>query len=461
MIAVAAACVFLAGVVVVALDHPVAVLGALFTAGAAIMVIYFPLPALVMFLFLSPFSTAIFYLAERAALPAGPLTYWKDAVVVALFLRALVHRVREDGRFPLTSAGDNFLYIYVLAWCALAIVSPRRPTVAPALGLYVEGPLLFLAIRFLRPTRRQLWWCVAAMLAAAAVMGGAALVEWLGPRADFHTWYGAPKPSQGSSIFFFGGGGYRSGSFLNSPLILAFYLAGAVAFAVGVTAARSRSRTAIVLCASLCAAGLILTFGRSGYIGGGIGVVIALMMAIRNPAIRVSLTGIVLIVSGATAASYLSADGGEALVRQDSAQTHLDTLQADLRLLEAKPYGYGLGVTDRFTSRTSDAIGATESSYMAKALEGGVAALVLFLIAMFTIFMRLHRLRLEAIVAGDPDVVAIVAGAMGAMTAILLASLFIGVLELVVEAVLWGAPALALSWPLTDGRSRGPILPPQ
>jgi hypothetical protein len=297
------------------------------------------------------------------------------------------------------------------------------------------------------------------MLAAATIMGVAAVIERLGPRLDFQRWYGA-NPGNGGT-FLLTGGSYRAGSFVYDPLILGFYLAAATPFAVALAVVRRRWRAAVFLGVAACVGGLIVTLARSAYIGGGIGALVALSMSVRNPGIRLSLVGITIVIAGTVSLSYLAA-GNATLVRPDSNVAHQNALERDYKLVLARPFGYGLGTTDRNRTRAgADAgqLGATESSYMAKALEGGVQGLMLYLVALFVTAMRVRSVRLRARRAGDRAGTALAAGAIGAILAVAIAGFFLGVHELVVEVLLWGAPGLALAWPIATERSAS-VAPP-
>ena len=59
--------------------------------------------------------------------------------------------------------------------------------------------------------------------------------------------------------------------------------------------------------------------------------------------------------------------------------------------------------------------------------------------------MRLRAARVRALRAGDAGARALAAGAIGAMIGIVFAGIFLGVQELAVEVVLWGAPGIAVA----------------
>jgi len=437
----------LAGILMLALHDPIPVLGALMITCGVIAVMQFPIIALLALLFIEPFHDAIvFALLAHAHIGVGSLYYWKDVVILALFVRAIVRRYNLDRGITFPPSGDVVLIGYVLIFVVLAIASPPRTTLVSALSIHVEGPLLLLSIVWLRPSRKELQAAAIAIVAAASVMGAAAIIEHFGPKDSFQTWYGAPR----GHLYIGATNTYRSASFLNDTLILGFYLAAGAPLAAAFSSLRSRLRPWAVVALVACAGGLFFTYTRSGYIGGGVGVLLVLLLTVKNPGIRLSLVGIIVVLAGAATYFYIHA-GSETLVRSSSNASHTSALRRDLSLLYARPEGYGLGTTDRFASRPGvgrGAVGATESTYMAKALEGGVLGLVAYVLALFVTVMRLVRKYPAAVRARDRTGAAIVAGAIGTMTALILAGIFLGIQALVVEIILWATPGVALAWPL-------------
>jgi len=446
-LAAAIGLVLFAGILVLALDDPIAILGAMGVAAAVLAVMNFPFSALLLLLFLEPFHSAIkLGIQHKAGLPVGPLTYWKDALIVVLFVRGIAQRFLSDRRLNLgRDAGDYLLVFYVFAYVAMAVTSPSRGSVAVSLGLYVEGPLLFLAIRYFQLTRRQLAWCIVGLLTAATVMAAGALIEQLGSQARFVAWYGGHYAAEAQVA-----GRYRAGSFFTDYLVLAFYLAGAAPLAAAVATIRARWRPAALLTFALCVGGVLVTLSRAGYIGAGIGIVLALLLAVRNPAVRVSLVGGALVVAFALSLQYF-APGNQTFSRTASNSLHITRVEQDLSLVAAKPFGYGLGSTDRPARVIASSVaGATENIYMGKAIDGGVQALVLYLVVVFLTGMRLRSSRRRALRAGDARGVALTAGALGAMAGVAVAGMFLGVDDLAINIVFWGAAAVALSWPISD-----------
>ena len=440
---------FLAAVVIVGLAHPVVVLAVMLAVPAFVMLVRYPVAVLVIGLFFIPFHVVIFNAVNyRAHIATGALDQWKDALIIALFIRAVAGRIRAEGRLrPPRSRADIFVLVYIVGYVGITALSPAVPSRAIALGRIIEGPLLFLAIRYLRPTRRQLWACLAAMVGAATIMGATAVIEHFGPQAKLLTWYGAAKPAPHSA--FYVGSSYRAGSFLNSPLILGFYLAGAVALAASTAlAARGVSRLFAWAALGLVAGGLVVTVTRSALIGGGVGLLIVVLLGVRDGGVRLALAGILLVGAGAFAGTLIAQDS-RVLLRPSGTDPHRQALKRDVNLILAKPLGYGIGTTDavaqRFklkTLRGSPIV--TESTILAKGIEGGFPGLILYLTANFLLVFRLRTARLRAAFSGDRRAAAIGAGGIGAVVAIFISGFFLGISELVVEVTVWAGAGIAL-----------------
>ena len=444
-----------AGAMIVAFERPVPIFAALLLITAGLAVIRFPIVALLFLLFAAPFHYAIFTaLQNKAHVATGPLLYWKEGLLLALFVRAVIERLFVDLKFPLGDPGDGLLLFYIFAFLVIAIASPARSTVWPAFDRYVEGPILLLTIVFLRPTRKQLWWCLGAVVACAAVMGGAAIYERFFARYSFHEWYGAGI-GESKAPFLVGKNGYRAGSFIYDPLILGFFLAGSVGLTATLAAFRSRWRAAMLLAVAASGGGLIAAGTRSGFLGGSVALLVALLLAIRDPAIRLAVVGIAIVVGGSLWLYYYAA-GSQFLVRPESDTAHQERVERGFDLLQAQPFGYGLGTTDRFSSQEgfgAGQLGFTENTYLATALESGMQGLVLYLVALFGTAMRLRAVRRRALRAGDVAGTALAVGGLAAMAGIVVSGLFLGVHEQVVEEMLWGPAGIAIAWALASGRS--------
>jgi hypothetical protein len=449
---VAAAAVATSAFTVLAVENPAIGIGVLLALLLALAIWSYPEISLVALLAIVPFNGAILTaLTHNAGAHVGRLGDWKDALIVLLFVRGVIARRRREhaltvphGPFP------RYLVAYVLFYCVLALASPALTPAATALSRDVEGPLLFLALICLRPSQRVLRACLFALLAGAAVMALAAVYEKLGPHDGFITWYGAPKPPRLSS-FYGASGHYRAGSFLDSPLTLAFYLAVCAPVAVGVAFALRQWRLAAPVIAAACVAGIIMSGTRSGYIGAGIGLALVLGLALTNGAVRTALVGIFLI---AVALAYVTNQNNPQLTRTGENASKQGAITSTFDYIAAHPFGAGLGTIDavgqKFANDSGGSRISSESTLLAKGYEGGVAALFLYPATMLLLIVYLAGQRRSAAARGDPVPVALGAGAIGAVGAVLGAGLFLGVQELVVEIVIWGAAGIAAAWPLAD-----------
>jgi len=432
-----------------ALRSPAAVIGTLLALVLLVMVVRYPEAAVCALLLLVPFHFALYSVVTgRLHVHVGNATLWKDLLVGALLVRGLVRQIAARRSFSeMLAPGDRGLVAYGLFLALLATVSPDLTTAGYALATVVEGPMLFLAIMLLRPGRRALRAALWSMLAAAGIMAVVALIEQAGPKAAFDPWFGGLAPLPNSSFFLNGGSIYRSGAFFASPLQLAFYGAAAAALATGVAiGTRGAARVLATLVAILSTAAVVVSFTRSGYIGGGVGVMLVLLLGVRRVPLRLALMGTVATVAVA-AVTFSVASGDEHLSHSGEGSSHVDILRADLNLFAFQPLGYGLGSVDAIAQRFDRNSGfATESTLLATGMQGGIEELVAYLVVLFWTAMRVRTARRAAMAAGDWEAAGICAGALGAQWAVFLAGLFLGVQALPVELVLWGAPAIALAF---------------
>jgi hypothetical protein len=452
------------GIAALATWYPIEVLGLLVALILVALVLLQPAVGLVSLFALEPFWGAFYtYFHEVRGLHFGPLTLGKDALIVGLLIRAIAYDVWRTRQLRIPRSGtDRLIIAYVIYYVVLAVASPNLRVGAYGAARVIEGPLLMFALMYLRPSRRTLIACGAAIVAAATVIGIGALVEHFVMQDGFQTWYGAPKPALNSAFYSSQGTDYRSGSFLASPLTLAFYLATAGAFAIGLArAVRARWRSLAIVGAALCFAGVAVTVTRSGYIGASVGAVAAVALATRNPGRRFALVGLVTVGIGVAVVGSI-ASGNEALLRSHETGSHTNALQEDIDLILARPLGHGIGTTDYVAQRFRDVVGSsgqsTESAFLAKGVEGGIPALVLYLIVIYVVLMRLRTVRRRCNSRGDPSGAALAAGAIGSVLALMGCSLFLGIEELVVEVVVWGAVGIAVAYaaaePLDQRTSR-------
>jgi len=441
---------------IAAARSPAVVIGSLLAIVFVLALISYPMVSLVALLALEPFHAAAFAaLTTRAHLHIGPFAWWKEIATLTLFLRGIFERIRSGEPIKLYARPlEIFLAAYIVLHIGLFAVSPSYAPASRALVYDIEGIILMLAIILLRPSRRTLMACAVAVVTSASIIGFTALIERLGPRAALYAWYGT-KPSRA----FVHATGYRTGSFLNNPLVLGFYLAVATPFAVGLAAAVSRRwRPVAAIGAIGCGVGLVLTVTRTAYIGGGLGVLIALALCGGNRRIRGCLVGILLTSAGGLVGQQF-ANHNTTFLRSAENSDKLIRVWRDALLVVFRPQGFGLGTTDFVSYRFRGSgfrLGATESTYMAKALEGGILGLFAYVFALFATAMRLRATRLAALARGDRPGVALAAGAIGSIVGIAGANLFLGVSDISIEYALWAAAGIGIAWGLASERRETP-----
>jgi hypothetical protein len=447
MLVATSAGVVVAVLVTVAALRPVPALGTLLILCLAALVALRPTWALALLLFVLPFHIVLYQaLTNRLHLDLSFLTLWKDVLLGLLLVRGVAAQVQRDGiRLP-TSPVIVATTCYVFVLGLLALASPNLTLAGYGLTHIAEGPLVLLAIAALAPSRRWALAALGAILLAAAINAFAALIEQRF-QLDFITWYGGVPPVKGTNTAFYtsADGSYRSGGFMHSPLLLAFYLGVTTCLALGVAlGARGRTRLPAMLVTGLCAAALAVTFTRSGYLGAAAGVIVVVALGTPIRRLRLGLGAMLVVVVGGLLLAQLA--GATSILTREDDQTHQLALQRDLDLIAAQPLGFGLGTVDAVGQRFGggDAIGVSENTYLAKALEGGVGELVAYLVAVFVLVMTLRRARLRALAEGDNLALGMTAGALGALAAYSVASLFLGIQEIFVEVPLWAGAGLAL-----------------
>src|SRR6266568_798315 len=91
--------IFLAGILVLTFLHPEALLGVMVLVSLTIAVLRFPVLALALLLLVAPFHGAIVtFLNIKLLVGVGPLSYWRHALLIALFVRATIGRFWSERR---------------------------------------------------------------------------------------------------------------------------------------------------------------------------------------------------------------------------------------------------------------------------------------------------------------------------------------------------------------------------
>lgn len=452
---------------VLGLTWPVPVFGAMLAVLLVVGLVRWPFAVLAAAFALIPFHFAFYEaLTQRMHSNVGQLTLWKDVMIGGLLLRGLVHRWRNGGLRVSRSMADNYLVLYILVLGFLAIASPRLVPAGYAYALDIEGPLLLLAVLLLEPSRRALNACILAIVGVTVVMSGAALIEQ-GLGASFPRWWGF-QPS--SEVFYsdpLHQTGYRSGSFFGDSLELGFYLCGATALTIGAAMMfRGWARAVLSAVAVLAAAGVVVTFTRSAYAGAGVAAIIMLLLGIRNPATRLSVVGLFVVVTAGSAVLWAQS-GDNRLTHSADASVHFDLIRDDFDVISSYPLGYGIGSTDTvarrfgsgFQSQTvtlnnesADIGPSAESVFLGRAVEGGVVGFLGYIAALFITGMRLRSLRRAALRHGDGRGALIAAAALAGLIGISVAGVFLPVRGLSIQILMWGVCGIAIAY--QSGRAR-------
>lgn len=429
-----------------ALALPVAVIGTLFLALLGVLVIRWPQPAAIFLFLLIPFQSFITQVITfRGHVQPQPFTLWKDLLIGAFVLRVVYTQVRRHGLTVPRSGADLVVMGYVLWLASVAAASPELKPAGYALALEAEGPLLFLALVALRPSRRVIWSCLAATLAAAVVLAAMGVweqtIKFALPR-----WFGV-NPNLINQPSFATGSSYRSGSLFADPLLFGIFMGcvAPLAFAAVFIAPR-RLRLGAAVIAALCVAGLVVSYTRSGYLGAGVGMMAFILAVFRNSRARLATLGIFLVIAGGAAALAALA-GDERILHSGGQQAHIDIFNHSLDLISSNPLGTGLGTTDNLGRRfaTPGSGVDTESAYLARGIEQGVVGLLIFIAVLMQLFLRVLAALRRARRAGDSALAALAAGALGAIVAMAVSGLFIPIRDLSIYIVVWGFAGLVVA----------------
>lgn len=431
----------------IATVQPLVGAGGLVLLVGGLLVVRRPHWALVGLLFLEPFHIVFYSVAHgRFGIDPGPLTLWKDMLLAALLLRGLGSRLGADGMQVPRWRLDRFVVVYLMILTLIAVSSPDRKLAGYGLTQVAEGPMLYLAIVALEPPPRVLRLTLGAIVAAASIMAVVALIE-RGPQESLQTWLGFARPTTNSAFYSDANAtGYRSGSFLSNPLILGFYLAAAapLAFVFASRAWRLPVRAAGVLAAALAVSAVYFTGTRSGYLGLAAGALVALGLVPHDRVMR--LTGFTLASGALLAFVLLNLAGNTNVLSRTDDQSHATALTRDLDRISANPTGFGLGTIDAVGQRFGIQVagGASESTYLAKVLEGGVLEGFSYLVLIYALAMTLRSQYVRARRRGDDESAALLAGALGALVAVAVAGILLGQEAPQIDFVVWGGAGAAI-----------------
>lgn len=436
-------------VAIAATFQPVVTLGLLAAAIGVVAVWRWTNIALVGFFLLAPLHVFLYsVLNGKFHISVGLFTAWRELFLLGLLSRGLYLVWRDRGAGLPSSNADRFLLFYVLFQFVLFAVTPATAPASRALIINVEGPLIILMLLVLRPPRRVLLTCVAAIFVVVAVFSVGAIVEQF-LKEGFQRWYGF---NPGSEVFYsniLARSGYRSGSFFGDSLVLGFFLCGAVPFATSMSiAASARWRPLAIVVAILGGIATLLTYTRSAYAGVVVGMILVFALGLPRSTIKLALIGI-LLLSVSLPLTLSLAGNDEHLTHANTLDSHLDLLERDVSLVIENPLGYGLGSTDYVARRfgTSSVIGnpSADSVYFDRAIDGGLVALALYLVVTVWTAWRVWRARLVARYCGDRNAEALAIGAFAALVGVAVAGLLLPAQDLPITLASWGFAGLALA----------------
>jgi len=418
-------------------------------------------PALVALAFLIPFHRLAVAIVDHAGRwPADPVpddalraflarSYYLDLSILAgLVGGALIVQTRRRSfprpRWLVVVVAADAVAVGLLS-VALGVHVPRAA--AFSVMLTVAGPLSLLAALCIRPSARTTTAMRWAFVLAAAVLGGVALVEQrIGTRLPL--WLGGAAP-HADSAFYSGpdSTGYRSGSLLRTPLELAFFMAAALPLALTTLIASRRARPLATIAAGLVIAGLAVTYTRSSYLGAAVGLAVIAVAVV--PPRRLRALAPAAVVAAIAATVLVAAGAGGAQLGHGDTGAHLDALGGDVDLVRQKPLGHGFGIIDTIGQQFDPAAlphhRSSEDLWMAKAVEGGVEGFALYASAVgaaaaaLVVAARAGRRR------GDRGLVLAPAGPLGALIAVAVAGIFLGIEDVSYLVPVWALAGAAAS----------------
>lgn len=412
-----------------------------------------------------PFQLAAFSLAYRLGIPGAvlrPLGAYRDGIVIGVAvvavrtLRAQQRRLDAIDKLALTLIAINVLYF---AFPTLFVrpaddffAGPTEDFGARALALRINAtpPLLFLALRHLRPSMAfrssltRLIFIVGLISALASIYEFTFSDSWNNlavstlevPRFQLDVLDLAVRdPSDMRSYVEVGGREFtRPGGVLFDPLPNGFYLL--FPLAAGIRLLQQQKASFVGPALGLVSAALLLTYVRSALLAAAAVVLIALRNAGHR---RVQLTvtlaaGVLFVLMTAAGTGYVPRFGDPG-----SDKLHRSGLEGGLETLADHPMGLGLGSAPGIGSQfqTTERVTA-ESAYLQVGNELGVIAMVVFVALVFVTLRRLLSAR------ADEDAVVGWTASCGAALAI--GGLFLHVwINITVALTFWAAAGTALA----------------
>jgi hypothetical protein len=385
--------------------------------------------------------------------------YLLDAAIIGgLILGALV--VATTG--PPGPLSRRRLLAFVLAINVVALTAiaallggPMPRAAGFSLLLDIGGPLTLLAVLCVQPDRQLILRARGWVLASVTVIAVVALAEQLSTTA-LPTWIRADTPQRVSAFYVGVGTDYRSGSLLATPLELSFLFAAAIPLALGAAAGTGRTARGLgTVSLGIIAAGLAVTFTRSGYLGAAAG--LAAVLVLGAPGWRRNIISVTAVAVAATLLVVAIPRISDLHLAHGSGNdvAHFTAMRNDVQLIQQRPLGHGLGVIDSvgqlFGSSNAVAV-SSENEFLAKGVEGGIPAMVLYALSTLGVLAALGSTSVAARRRGDADLTRLAAGAFGSILALAVSGVFLGADDLSFLCMTWAFSGAALAQPRWERR---------
>jgi hypothetical protein len=416
-----------AGLAVVALS-PSALIIIAMALTIAIIAFWKPFWLLVGVLLLGPFLAVLRaeLLASRPDIPSSLIT---GSVTGCLALSLLAAAVRYGSANSMWHKADLALAFLVVLQIPFLAFSPDMVVGLTALRVAFEGTLAYMCIRVYRPTEREIWVLVGAILASAGTLAASAVFqEALGPQY-IRTFVEGTLQGGVQEI---SGGYVRAPSLVGSANTASWCFLLAIALTASLAAAVRQGLLRVLFLVGLCVfvAGMLVTLVRASWIGLVVaGLYSFTFSPIRGKPLFVVVLTAVLVGLAAIAVAFSESLPIAIRAILQSPLYEYDSLrfaswQGSVASLLQNPVGHGLGTQGAVSQRYFALVGIPGESdnwYLKLALESGLLALVTFVAFMAFVF---SAARSATCVAGPSLIRALIGGSAAALAGFAIVNVF-------------------------------------
>jgi len=340
---------------------------------------------------------------------------WKDALVAVL-----VTRVLYDSLFSRTEKRVVFLDFLILGFIALAAIyiiypGPENTDLFTRVqGFRTDASFLFAYFigRAIHLERRHVRWLMLGLVPGSLVITAVAIFEFVAPSTASHliSAYGLDNLETVRSRSISGVDLPRA-SALMGDLALSFYQMVLIALAAALyfqSKGRARVLSGIFLVAMV--ATLVATLTRSAIVTSAVVILVTGVVTRRFGQLMVTSLAATILGLGAFIAAGARIDVVQRLTSLTDASTlgHGRALQRSLEIIQASPFGLGLGTAGTISQRQLGNLAITnENWYLQIGTEMGVLAAVLYLLIIavlvwhsFATYFQLRDVWLRALALG-------------------------------------------------------------